>query len=112
MTPLRFNLDFTLGTHSSFLAKGWPHPSVRAMQFFDDSRRLPQNALASKMNIDSFPFWTYVQLRNFFNSSRPRPDWSRRTTKFEDLYLCEEPLRHLISSTYSLMFSTHSPKIN
>lgn len=110
MTPLRLNPDFTPGMHTSFLVDHWPYPTVRAEHFFNDAHLLTQSALATKLNIDTFPFWTYVQLRHFFNKPKPRPDWSRCTTKFEHLCLSENAQNHLISQIYTLLFITHTPK--
>lgn len=112
MTPIRMNPDFTPGMHSIFLSDGWPHPNIQAGQFFLNNRILSQTDLADKFNKVSFPFWTFVQLRNFLLKPNPKPDWTRNRTTFEKWCNSREPLKHLISSTYALLFSNHSPKIN
>lgn len=112
MTPIAQNPDFTPGTHTSFLDDSWPHPNIRAEHFFVDGRLLTQTELATKMSKTSFPFWTYVQLRHFFDNPKPRPEWSRRTTAFEDLCLKEEPQKHLISITYTMLFSNHDSNLH
>lgn len=74
MTPVKLNPDFTPGMHSNFLSDGWPHPTIRAGQFFLGNKLLSQTDLANKINKVSFHFWTYVQLRNFLLKPNPRPD--------------------------------------
>ena len=64
------------------------------------------------MRNGSFPFWTNVQIMHFFDNPRPKPAWSRQPTPFEMLCSGTEPLTHLISSTYALLFPDCNPKDN
>ena len=112
MTPLRMNPDFTPGMHPAFLAEDWPHPTVQTNQCFTNGRLLLQSELASKINKDVFPFWTYVQIRHFFTRLAPGTIWSKAATPFEHICSSIEPQRHLISTMSTLLFSTHASKIH
>lgn len=79
--------DFSLGLSNQFLKYLWPYKQVYAEHFFHRGIFLSYEALKAKMRKSPFPFWTYVQLRNFFNHPRPFPYWSRSHTLFEAICL-------------------------
>lgn len=56
------------------------------------------------------PFYKYLQVRHFLQSSRQSSLWHRDLTQFESLCTSTEPQGHLISVNYSLLFSGHKVK--
>lgn len=108
MIPLRHNSDFPPGASTSFLSDSWPHSTIQAGQFYGRGHLLTQFKLATRMTNHTFPFWTYMQIRNFLEKPNPRPDWSRQTSPFESLCLKTEPQSHLISA---LLFEEHGSNL-
>lgn len=86
----------------------WPHPNIRAEQFYERGRLISLSSLSPRMTNQSFLLCSYIQLRHFLEG--PQPDWSPQTTPFESMCLKIEPQRCLISDTYALLFADQSPK--
>lgn len=53
---------------SLFLTDVWPYSKIRAEHFFDNGHLLTLISLSFHMKTHTFPFWTYVQIRNFLNN--------------------------------------------
>lgn len=110
MTPLDNNPGFppgltlkdkTLTTHTT---------QARANQFFRNGSLLSQPLLAANLPNHEIPFFKYLQLRHFLQTTPHMSHWHRDHTPFELLCLSTEPQNHLISTLYALLFSGHQIK--
>lgn len=110
MTPLEDNPDFepglTLHTQTTDLLR--PRPLIR--QFFLDEQLMTHHVMSSKFPDHHIPFYKFLQIRHFIQSCTPTANIHREPSQLEHLCNSEGPQRHLISSMYTMLFSTHHIK--
>lgn len=83
---------------------------VRAHGCFHNGSLLPHAELESTLSNHHLTFFKYLQLRHFLQTYSRDSPYSRDHTPLELLCLDTEPQGHLISATYSLLFSQHIVK--
>lgn len=112
LTPINQNPDFPPGfSHSNIDALRRP-PSLRAEHFFHNSEFISYDDLSVRFPDQIIPFFKYLQVRHFIQSTKPLNNWHRDYTPFKAICTTTEPQRHLISTTYLLLFSNCNPKSN
>lgn len=110
MTPLENNPDFQPDISSLPSLTDPPRRHIRVNQLFHNDRLLSHQAMTSQLPNYQIPFYKYLQIRHFLQHSNPNPQWSRDLSPFESICNSEEPQKHLISTVYALLFSSHKIK--
>lgn len=100
---MRGNPEFPSGDSTTFPQKEWPHEEIRTRQFFHKGSIRAYEDLISEFCTNTFPFWTYRQIRHFLTSTPSTTTWTRKLTPFESLCSNNTPQRHLISHIYSIL---------
>lgn len=109
LMPLNSNPTFLPGIPRTFMTETWPHEKILATHFFTDGKFLDRDQLPQKPDSKPIPQWLYLQIRHFLNAKESRESYSRNLTFFESLCIREPPQRHLISTLYSMMFTSTLP---
>lgn len=110
MTPLDDNPEFRLGLPLGSSMTDPLRPQLRAHQLFHNEELLSYQAMTAHFPDYHIPFYSYLQIRHFLQNSKPNTLWYREFTPFEYICNSKEPQRHLISTVYALLFSTHKIK--
>lgn len=71
---------------------------------------MTHQAMSSKFPDHHIPFYKYLQIRHFIQSCTPTVAIHRDPSHFKHLCNSEGLQRHLISSIYAMLFSTHKLK--
>lgn len=98
LTPIEQNPDFPPGLVNSTIEIPRRLPFFRAEHFFHNVEFSTYATLTSRFPEQTIPFFKYLQVRHFIQSSKPLTKWHREYTTFKTMY--------------SLLFLDCSPKSN
>lgn len=100
LTPIDQNPDFPPGFLPINIDTTRQRPSLRAKHFFHNNEFTMYATLYSRFPEQTIPFFKYLQVRHFIQSSKPLNKWHREYTPFKAICSATEPQRHLISTTH------------
>lgn len=112
MTPLTGNPDFPPGLPDSNRHLANTEHKMRARHFFHNDSVISFSDLPSRLPDSTIPFFTFLQITHFLNSTHPVSQWYRDLNPFEALCSNDSPQSHLISTVYSLLFDESDHKSN